>query len=357
MGDCFERIRFPIMKSRIVFINFWPKGGMRHYSDALVNVLSKEYEVYYFTNYESSVQCNKQIFKITLSPFDGKNYSELILLCRYIVKLKPQVIHINSGHPTLLSIYFFFSFYNSFVTVHDAVTHEGERSVKKVFHKIQLFLFSCFFKKILVHSEKIKNQLPFFVNRKKVYVVPHVRLDQMLCGAETKKEVSREKFSVLFFGRILKYKGLEYLVEAFKGLDEKKFELIIAGEGVIDFEIKNQNIKIINRFIEDGEMGVLFGNANIVVLPYVSASQSGVVKLAFAFGKPVIVTDVGAISEIVFNEVNGLVVSPTSSEELRDAIKRISEPSTYFTLVKNIEVSNKQEDIDEINKILSVYNP
>ena len=146
------------MKNKIIFINFWSKGGMRHYSDATVNILSKEYDVFYFSNYESLILCNNKIFKLSLNPLNIKNYRQLFFIYKEIIKIKPDVVHLNSGYPMLFPIYFLFYFFNFVITVHDAIIHEGESLVKKIFHKIQLFTFSIFFKKIIVHSDKIKNQ-------------------------------------------------------------------------------------------------------------------------------------------------------------------------------------------------------
>lgn len=339
----------------MVFINFWPKAGMRHYSDGLVSCISKQCEVHYFSNYEHAIPVNQYLFEMTLNPFSFKNYRALFLLSRELKLIKPDIVHINSGYPILLPVYFLFSFYHSVVTVHDAIPHEGERLLKRIFHKIQMLAFSLFFKKIIVHSELIKNQLPFFVHKVKVYVMPHVSYRYLASDASADQRQEHSVFSVLFFGRILKYKGLEYLIEAFKGLDSLKYKLVIAGEGRIDCEIANKNISVINTYIKDEEMVELFHQANIVVLPYVTASQSGVAKLALAFNKPVIATNVGSIADEVKDGINGLIIPPCSSESLREAIIRISDKEVYDSFEKNIKDQNAKEEDDVTSRILSIY--
>jgi len=329
------------MKEKIIFINFWSKGGMHHYSDALVNILSEEYEIYYFSNYKSEINCKNIIYKISINPINPINYIVLFIIIYNIIKLKPKVIHLNSGYPTLFPIYPLFYFYNSIATVHDAVLHEGEKRLKIIFHKIQLLLFSIFFKKILVHSEKIKEELPLHINRKKIFILPHVNYNHLAKNTVNNKKINN-KFTILFFGRILKYKGLQYLIEAFKKLDEDKYELIIAGEGLIDFFIAQKNIKIINKFIEDEEIPSLFINSDIVVLPYESASQSGVIYLSLAFNKPVIVSDVGSFAEVIKNNVNGIIIKSKSVFELLEAIKCISNNDYYKKLVYNIKCNNEE---------------
>ena len=343
------------MSDKILFINFWPKGGMCHYSDATVNVLIKNNEVLYLSNYKSDIQSNNKIIKLSLNPLDINNYTGLVYIIYYLFKIKPKIVHLNSGHPILFTIYPIFYFFNSIVTVHDAIPHKGERGIKILFHYIQLFYFYLFFKKIIVHSDKIKEELPYFINKSKVFIAPHVNYNHL---AQTKKSTNKKnnKFKILFFGRILEYKGLKYLVEAFDCLDSHKYELTIAGEGLIDFDVNKENIKVFNRFIDDSEIPDLFNNTDIVVIPYLEASQSGVAYLSFAYSKPVIATDVGSLRDIVSNGNNGFIVKPKSQEELLSAIKHISDPYIYTECVKNIDNGNLSSDTEIAKRLMKIYN-
>ena len=336
-------------------MNFWPKAGMRHYSDALVGILAKDNKVYYFSNYKSLIDCDNTVFDLSLNPFRIKNFAELYKIYEKLAELKPDAVHLNSGYPALLPLYLLMPFFNSVVTVHDAVTHEGESIAKAAFHRIQLFFFSIFFKKIIVHSEKIKNQLPFYVNKNKIFIIPHVSYRHLSVSSPQGIVKQDGKFTVLFFGRILKYKGLEYLVDAFKSLDKDRYQLIIAGEGQIDFDVSQQNITIINRYISDLELSELFAIADVVVIPYISASQSGVAQLSLAFNKPVIATDVGSIIDIVINRVNGLIVPPRSAKDINIAIKLISDHTVYGDMLKQIQSANNSNDLDTLNVLLNIY--
>lgn len=342
------------MKNRLIFINFWNKGGMKHYSDALVNILSKDNEVFYFTNYRSGLMCKNVVFNISLNPFNPLNYLALASLIFQIFIIKPNTIHLNSGYPTLFPVYFLFYFFNSVVTVHDSVSHEGERCLKKVFHKIQLFVFSVCFKKIIVHSEKIKAELPRFIKQDKIYIVSHVNLNFLAKDAVIHKKKG-SKFSLLFFGRILEYKGLKYLVEAFNQLDQSQYSLTIAGEGKIDLSIANNNIKIINRFIADHEIAGLFNECDVVVLPYLSGSQSGVIYLAYAFNKPIIATNVGSFGEVVDNGKTGLLINSRSAADLTGAIRRMSEKSFYGMIINNVALRNRSDDAETLTKLTAIY--
>lgn len=345
------------MNNRIVFINFWPRGGMRHYSDASVENFTRAYDVYYFTNYENSVPCaGHNVYDLTLNPFRLRNYAMLIAFCVDLVRTRPKAVHVNSGYPALFLIYPFFILFRSVFTVHDVVPHEGERRVKKIFHFFQLFLVSIFFRVIIVHSERMKNDFPFFVNRKKVHVVPHIHYSFLTRGAIQDRTKEGGRLSVLFFGRILKYKGLEYLVKAFEALHPNEYELRIAGEGVIDFDIKGRNISVINRFIEDREMVELFLWADVVAVPYISASQSGVVYLSFAFRRPVIATDVGSLPDVVQHGCNGLLVRPGDVRQLANALRQMHRKEFYESLRRNILTQNQNNGDLILQKFKEMYH-
>lgn len=121
------------------------------------------------------------------------------------------------------------------------------------------------------------------------------------------------KIIFLFYGYLKPYKGLDMLKEAFLGVKKTtdNFYLIIAGAGSdpnIDFFKSQTNCMVMNRFLTDGEMMQLNDIADVVLLPYKSASQSGIVPVSFMFGNPVIATNVGAMPEYIKNGENGIIV-------------------------------------------------
>jgi glycosyltransferase involved in cell wall biosynthesis len=134
--------------------------------------------------------------------------------------------------------------------------------------------------------------------------------------------------NVLLFGRVFAYKGLEQLVRAEARLKDvlPNLRITIAGRGddprvFRDLMGVPERYDIRHRFIEDEEVAQLFLDSDIVVLPYTEASQSGVLNLAAAFGKPLIVTDVGELKSTVHANDMGLVVARGNVEELAKAIK------------------------------------
>lgn len=131
--------------------------------------------------------------------------------------------------------------------------------------------------------------------------------------------IDRSKITFLFYGYIREYKGLALLLKAVKLLNDNgsDFNLIIAGAGhdssLSEFA-RMDNCIVINRFLDDDEMIYLNEVADVVVLPYKSASQTGIVPTSFMFGNPVISTKVGALTEVIKDHENGILVEPGDAE-------------------------------------------
>lgn len=140
---------------------------------------------------------------------------------------------------------------------------------------------------------------------------------------------------VLFFGYVRHYKGLDTLLEAWPRVRAgRPATLIVAGEFYEDAEPYRRlataagcgdSVKLLERYLPDPEVEAVFKAADVVVLPYRDATQSGVTHVAYALGVPVIVTDVGGLSETVKHEETGLVVPPEDPGALADAVLRYFE--------------------------------
>ena len=124
---------------------------------------------------------------------------------------------------------------------------------------------------------------------------------------------------MLFFGFIRDYKGLDLLLKAISQLRELPVKLIVAGEFYTDSKpyldiIRNESIQdkviLIDKFISDNEVYKYFCAADIVVQPYKDATQSGVTQIGYHFNKPMLVTNVGGLSEIIPHGKVGYVIKP-----------------------------------------------
>jgi len=138
---------------------------------------------------------------------------------------------------------------------------------------------------------------------------------------------------VLFFGLVRPYKGLHVLLDALPRVRQHvpNVHLLVAGEiwgssAPYTEQIERlglaEHVAIVNRYVPNEEVGAYFSAADVVVLPYVSATQSGVVQMAFGFGVPVITTRVGGLAEAVEHERTGLLVPPQDADALAAAITR-----------------------------------
>lgn len=163
-----------------------------------------------------------------------------------------------------------------------------------------------------------------FVEKKyncKVKVIPHAAYSFYLPSDYKNKESI--SYKIAFMGRIDIYKGVDILVRAFGMLKTENVKLLIAGSGQIDDDTMSiiescSSIELQNRYIANEEIPSLMEDVDMVVLPYTNATQSGVIPMAFAFGKTVIATNVGSLSEQV-PEGTGILVNP-DAESIASAI-------------------------------------
>lgn len=188
-------------------------------------------------------------------------------------------------------------------------------------------------------EQKISNHTSQITNRPKVSS-PHPIYDhygERMSKKEACDElnISPSKQYMLFFGLVRAYKGLDILLNAFAKVKDRlpELQLIIAGEFYEDEEKYRRQIadlqlteRIIlrNEFVPDGDLRKYFGAADLIVQPYKSATQSGVSQVAFHFEKPILVTNVGGLGEIVHDHQMGYACDPTAESIAEDLLD-------YFT--------------------------
>ncbi|HBE72108.1 MAG TPA: hypothetical protein DDW52_28560 [Planctomycetaceae bacterium] len=190
-----------------------------------------------------------------------------------------------------------------------------------------------------MHGDLLKQQLCDYLNIEptRVSVIPHIAMggreatghvDAAAPGVARARRDTDVR--ILFFGRIWEYKGLEYLIKAqpLVTAQHPDARFVIGGEGE-DFERYRKMMTNPETFelhierVSDEKRERLFADATIVVLPYISATQSGVIPIAFNHSVPVIATDVGALREVIHHERTGLLIPPRDTEALGKAINRL----------------------------------
>lgn len=326
---------------------------MRHYAESLVHALQPAASICYLRNYEGETNADGAVIDLNFHPLRPRNWIEVIKIAVLLHELKPRAVHLNNEQPALLPLYPLLAGMNSVITLHDARSHAGERFLKRLFHSLHLRLVARFIRKIVVHSDAIADALPDFIPRARVHTVPHVNYH--LWAGTASPPPAAPPLNVLFFGRILPYKGLEVLLEAFRSLDPTRFHLIIAGEGEVP-AITTPNIEIDNRFVTDERLPGFFQRAHVVALPYHAASQSGVAQMAFAFGRPVVATRVGALPDIVHHELNGLLIPQGDPAALAAALQRLADDALRTRLATAIEHDQSSSDAAIRERLLAIYD-
>lgn len=163
------------------------------------------------------------------------------------------------------------------------------------------------FDAIVVHSEHGRGRLvdELGADGERVHVIPHGVFTHLAAGASSGSSAS-ERPVVLMFGLMRPYKGIDVLLDAWRGADGEAqiedAELLIAGMPRMDIsELRAgapANVTFDPHFVTDAELPAYFERADLVVLPYLQADQSGVLFTALAFGKPLLLSDVGGFPEM-----------------------------------------------------------
>lgn len=214
--------------------------------------------------------------------------------------------------------------------------------------------------KIIMHSKAMYDRLCEYlpVDKKRITTIPFGKFETY---KYYDKDVSypipfdNNLPILLFVGFLEKYKGLDILRKSFHFLGDyvNRFNLIIAGNGSDDnlgFFKEQKNTYVVNRFLPNDEMIFYIKKSSAILLPYKSASQTGIIPTCSVFGKPYVATKVGAFPEMVINGFNGLLVEKESPTEFAEAIKSLLDnPLLLQKLSKNSWVIGNDGKYDWIN--------
>lgn len=194
--------------------------------------------------------------------------------------------------------------------------------------------------KVLADLLKLKPEAKYLRVNHPLYNHFGAKIDQN--EAKLKLGLDPSKKTLLFFGFIRAYKGLDLLLEAFDKLDDS-YQLVVAGEIYGDFtpyqtiidKIPNKNnIHLFNHYIQDDEVPLYYSAADVCILPYKSATQSGITSISYHFELPIIATDVGGLKETIYDGKTGLIVEKPEPGEIKTTIER------YFSEGKQAEMQN-----------------
>lgn len=337
---------------KIVYFSFIDSGGMLHYTENLnvaLGGLADSSMVVLGSNREAASNGGMRIpwsrvpaYRKLLQSYNPLFYREVAK--KIFEEFRPDIVHIASSGIGLLALIKALRARGVKVvyTVHDPIAHEELTTrwggwVRKYQYRFQIPRAMRLCTKVHVHSSshiEILKRLYGAEIGSNIYIVAHGGgltkrvAEGDVVPPELMDELPSSLLTVLFFGRIEAYKGLEYLIRAVYLMEQqgKRVNLVIAGAGRIEATLLQRltsNVILINRFIHDEEIKYIFNKTDVVVLPYLSATQSGVIPMAYSFGKPVVATDVGTLSEFTLNDKTGMLVAPQNSEALAEALTRM----------------------------------
>ncbi|WP_066309684.1 glycosyltransferase family 4 protein [Bacillus sp. FJAT-29814] len=299
----------------VVYISLATSPGMQRYTNSIFTqainfsrchlITSKYYDYDEENTYKlvsmRKPSINKEFFYV----------NDFIKVIRKINKLKPDIVHFLSDHPWNYFISLFLKKYKVVYTLHDPIPHPGEGISKfKEIHNSLVFFNKNIL--LLLHGQ---SQVDYLKEEKNIEAnrIKYVKLATENPSEKYSELIEHSTF--LFFGRIRPYKGLENFIMAFEQVlkQNKNSKAIIAGEGSMDEYLplikSKERYEILNYEIPEDQIETIFRKSSVVVLPYNSATQSGITSLAYYFSRPVIAHNVGSLSEYVVDGETGFLIS------------------------------------------------
>jgi len=321
-----------VITVRVAYLSF----DFAEYSIRLVNALSRQVNVLLMLPANQAAPHLELLDRaVVFRPFSMPRLRQPLRQVRMIAGLNrqiedfsPDVLHLQQGHLWFNLGLRFLPQSTLVLTIHDCRHHPGDKPSQKT-PQWTLDLGYRRADEIIVHSKYVEQLLvgSYGMPDGHIHVIPHIGLGQ---PAAERTLQSHRTPTVLFFGRIWQYKGLEYLIRAEPLITSQvpEAKIVIAGRGEAfaryrKMMVHPEHFVVHNEYISESHCAQLFEQATVVTLPYIEASQSGVVALAYTYGKPVVGTRVGGIPEMVDDGRTGFCVPPRNENALANAIVRI----------------------------------
>jgi glycosyltransferase involved in cell wall biosynthesis len=248
---------------------------------------------------------------------------------RWVRGLRPDVVHFDDMSLRVAGGLLALGPTPVVVNVHDPQAHIGESNWRTGLVKSLLYRRARGF---IVHNRKLAAsfQNKSWQNSRRVSV-SHLAPYDVYREWMTAEELPQAR-TVLFFGRLARYKGLDVLYQAARQVSERipSVRIVIAGRPVHGYEpptsphlLNDGRVDVLDQYMPNRAVARLFQTATVVVCPYIDGTQSGVVLTAYAFDRPVIVSDVGGLAEYVRPYETGLLIPPADPAALADALIRV----------------------------------
>jgi glycosyltransferase involved in cell wall biosynthesis len=285
--------------------------------------------------------CSKNIH-----PATWKTNFKAMNFCRTI---NPDIIHFDDISPRTAWGIWMLKKIPIVCSVHDPTPHSGEKNWRK---ELARRIFFPFVHRFLLHSTAM--QKSFLMN------YPRISPARVVYNSLAAYDIYRQWIkaplqdngrTILFFGRLSYYKGIEVLVKAAPIIANhvKGVRIVIAGRPVSGYTLpvfpplaNGGTFELLDTYINNELLAELFQLATIVVCPYIDATQSGVMLTAYGFGKPVIVSNTGGLPEYIWQEKTGIIIPPGDHHQLaRSICSLLDRPEAQQEIKSNIEKMKK----------------
>lgn len=325
------------------------RGGISHYTGMLYRALSKKYDV---TMISYKMQYPKILFKKEQKDFSNDSFKventnyllhtanpfNWINSAFRIKRENPDLVIVQWWHPYFAPCYYALAkilrHCKILFVCHNVFPHE-RFPMDRLLSEMVLKQGNCFIVQSNTDAKDLQSIIENPIFEQTVHPTYNAFQFENMSKDNARKilHVDDKEKVLLFFGFIREYKGLKYLIEALPSIVKRvpDLKLFIVGEfgsnedkeyyqKLIQEKQMQDNIEVFDGYIPDREVEKFFAACDLVVLPYTSATQSGIVQIAFGFEKPVVVTNVGGLPDVVTDGKTGYVVEAENVEQLADAV-------------------------------------
>lgn len=303
----------------------------------------------------------------SISPFNW------IKVAAHINKQQPDLVIFDWWHPFFALCHFSISSLLTkivrkkvlFIT-ENFISHEGH-FIDRILTKLGLknaTHFLALSKKVENDLQSIKGNRKVFKSELPVYSLYSENKSVDIISVKKSFGFSESNKVLLFFGYVRQYKGLDILIKAMPELvkNDSEIRLLIAGEFYdsedpykkLINELSLHNYVVVqNKYIPNEEVKNYYLISDLVVLPYRSATQSGILNVAYGFNKPVLITNVGGLAEFVQNESTGIIVETPSPENIISGVTRFFELKSTVNFSDNIKKLAEQNSFANLTSIVN----
>lgn len=369
------------MRIALVGITHPFRGGISHYTTLLCRALQAKHDVRFFAlkrQYprllfpgKTQKDHSQTALSVSHEPcLDSMNPISWFATFNKIRRFRPDFILFSWWHPffalsfgTLAHLAKLMARIPSCYLCHNVFPHERSLIDRLVLR----YAFSSG-RGFITHSQADSDNLKQLCTFANVHKNPHPTYDIFAADNDLTEERAKARLGLtgkkvlLFFGFVREYKGLTYLLQAMETLTpEEGFHLIVAGEFYdsqsqyrtgLDCLMNTKQLTLVDRYIPNEEIPLYFRTADLVVAPYLSGTQSGVVQVAYAFSKPVITTTVGGIPESVLDGQTGYLVPPADARQIAAAVRRYFESNEKEKFRSHILQEREKYSWDQMVKTI-----